>query len=176
MGLLLNHCLVAWVWDLVRCASAPVLSLSAYLLHLLSFLGACTAFLRGSMLYFYPYFQGDFTSSWLALCGCFFCPFPPCSNGLRRSLSIVPGEGILTYRETMLAAGRWHLGVPPLLCEEELPEDWELTAVCGSSLLRCTGYKGKHAQKRKYSNSQSGECWKSCESMRSSGRVSHVHF
>jgi len=39
------------------------------------------------------------------------------------------------------------------------------------SLLQCTGCKGKHAQKRrKYSNSESGECWRSCESMRSSGR------
>ena len=102
------------------------------MLHLLSFLGVHTAFLRGGMLYFYPYFQEDFTSSWIAVCVCFFCPFPPCLNGLRQCPSIVPGERILTYHETVLAAGRWHLGVPPLLCEGELPEDWELTAVCGS--------------------------------------------
>lgn len=45
--------------------------------------------------------------------------------------SVVLGEGILTYCETVLV-GWWHLSVAPLLCEEELPEDWELTAVCGS--------------------------------------------
>lgn len=40
-----------------------------------------------------------------------------------------------------------------------------------SSLLRCPGCWGKHAQKRrKYRSPQSGECWKSCESRRSSGR------
>lgn len=73
--------LVAWLWALVWHASAPVLSVSAQLLPLLSFLGVCSlsAWRHTVVLSMFP--RGFQRQLHCPLYVCFFWLFPPCSSG-----------------------------------------------------------------------------------------------
>lgn len=73
--------LMAWLWALVRHASAPVLSVSAQLLPLLSFLGVCSlsAWRHTSVLSMFP--RGFQRQLDCPLYVCFFWLFPPCLSG-----------------------------------------------------------------------------------------------